>query len=146
MVSTETTLGGIPVTLVDTAGIHSAKNNVEKEGIKRSFEEIKTADLVVSLFCPKSEVVDIKELNDQIYVYNKKDVAPYSGKKKNVFSISATKGTGVNYLIQHIEKRIGGSRVNASESLLTTIRQKEAMLEVSSVSYTHLTLPTILLV
>tara|TARA_Y100000992_G_scaffold96422_1_gene62160 strand:- start:116 stop:1435 length:1320 start_codon:yes stop_codon:yes gene_type:complete len=132
LVSTETSLGGIPVTLVDTAGIHSTTNQIEKEGIKRSFEEIKTADIVVSLFCPDSEVVDIKEFNDQIYVYNKKDVAPYLGKKKNVFSISATKGTGVNYLVQHIEKRIGGSRVNAAESLLTTIRQKEAMLEVSS--------------
>ena len=61
LVSTETSLGGIPVTLVDTAGIHSSKNQIEKEGIKRSFEEIKTADLIVSLFCPESEVVDIKE-------------------------------------------------------------------------------------
>tara|TARA_Y100000591_G_scaffold184091_1_gene159001 strand:- start:3753 stop:5072 length:1320 start_codon:yes stop_codon:yes gene_type:complete len=132
LVSTETSLGGIPVTLVDTAGIHTTTNQVEKEGIKRSFEEIRTADLVISLFCPGSEVVDIKGLSDQVYVYNKKDIAPYSGKRKNVFSISATKGTGVNYLVQHIEKRIGGSRVNAAESLLTTIRQKEAMLKVSS--------------
>ena len=132
LVSTETSLGGIPVTLVDTAGIHSAKNQIEKEGIKRSFEEIKTADLVVSLFCPKSEVVDINEFKDQIFVYNKRDITPYKGKKENVFSVSATKGTGVNYLVEHIEKRIGGSRTNAAESLLTTIRQKEAMLEVSS--------------
>ena len=132
LVSTETSLGGIPVTLVDTAGIHSAKNQIEKEGIKRSFEEIETADLVVSLFCPESEVVDINGFKDQIYVYNKRDIAPYQGKRKNVFSVSATKGTGVSNLVQHIEKRVGGSRTNAAESLLTTIRQKEAMLEVSS--------------
>ncbi len=132
LVSTETSLGGIPVTLVDTAGIHSAKNQIEKEGIKRSFEEIKTADLVVSLFCPKSEVVDINGFKDQIYVYNKRDITPYQGKKGDVFSISATRGTGVSNLVQHIETRIGGARINAAESLLTTIRQKEAMLEVSS--------------
>ena len=132
LVSTETSLGGIPVTLVDTAGIHSAENQIEREGIKRSFQEIKTADLVVSLFCPKSEIVDITGLRDQIYVYNKRDITPYQGKKKNIFSVSATKGTGVRNLVQHIEKRIGGSRTNAAESLLTTIRQKEAMLEVSS--------------
>ena len=132
LVSTETSLGGIPVTLIDTAGIHSAENQIEKEGIKRSFEEIKTADLVVSLFSFESEVVDIKGFSDQIYVYNKTDITPYLGKKENVFSISATKGTGVSYLVQHIEKKIGGSRTNAAESLLTTIRQKEAMLEVSS--------------
>ena len=132
LVSTETSLGGIPVTLVDTAGIHSSKNRIEKEGIKRSFEEIKTADLIVSLFCPESEVVDIGEFNNQIYVYNKNDITPYQGVRENVFSVSATKGTGVNYLVEHLEKRIGGSRKNAAESLLTTIRQKEAMLEVSS--------------
>ena len=132
LVSTETSMGGMPVTLVDTAGIHSAKNEVEKEGIKRSFDEIKTADLIISLFCPGSEAVDIKEFRNQMYVYNKRDIAPYLGKKENVFSISATKGTGVNHLVQQIKKRIGGSRVNAAESLLTTIRQKEAMIEVSS--------------
>ena len=132
LVSTETSLGGIPVTLVDTAGIHSSKNQIEKEGIKRSFEEIKTADLIVSLFCPDSEVVDINEFKDQIFVYNKRDLAPYKGKKENVFSVSATKGTGVDYLVEHLGKRIGGSKTNAAESLLTTIRQKEAMLEISS--------------
>jgi len=132
LVSTETSLSGIPVTLVDTAGIHSAKNQIEKEGIKRSFEEIKTADLVVSLFCPKSEAIDIKGFKDQIHVYNKRDITPYQGKNVSVFSVSATKGTGVSSLVQHIEKRIGGSRTNAAESLLTTIRQKEAMLEISS--------------
>ena len=132
LVSTETLLGGIPVTLVDTAGIHPTKNQIEKEGIKKSFEEIKAADLVVSLFCPNTEVVDIAELNEQIYVYNKRDITPYPGKEKNVFSVSATKGIGVNQLIQHIEKKISGSRANATEPLLTTIRQKEAMVEVSS--------------
>ena len=132
LISTETSLSGIPVTLVDTAGIHFAKNQIEKEGIKRSFEEIKTADLVVSLFCPASEAVDITGFKDQIFVYNKRDITPYKGTKEGVFSVSATKGTGVDYLVEHLEKRIGGSRTNAAESLLTTIRQKEAMLEISS--------------
>ncbi len=132
LVSTEITLKGVPVTLVDTAGIHSAKNQIEKEGIKRSFKEINAADLVVSLFCHDLEVVDIKQLKKKIYVYNKTDIAPYSGKRKNVFSVSATRGTGLSRLIRHIEKRVGGVRSNAAEPLLTTIRQKKAMLEVSS--------------
>ena len=60
------------------------------------------------------------------------DIAPYTGKKKDVFLVSATKKTGLDSLVRHIEKRIGGARGNAEESLLTTIRQKEAMLKVSS--------------
>ena len=132
LVSTETTMKGIPVTLVDTAGIHSTKNQVEKEGIKRSFREIETADLVVSLFCYGLEAVDIKRFRNKVLVYNKVDIAPYTGKKKDVFSVSATKKTGLDSLVRHIEKRIGGARGNTEESLLTTIRQKEAMLKVSS--------------
>ncbi len=132
LVSTETTMKGIPVTLVDTAGIHSTDDKIEKEGIKRSFKEIETADLVVSLFCDKTEAVDIKQLTNQIFVYNKVDITPYTGKKKDVFAVSATKETGLDRLIMHIEERIGAARSNAAESLLTTIRQKEAMLEVSS--------------
>ena len=132
LVSTETILKGIPVTLVDTAGIHTTKNHIEKEGIKRSFKEIKTADLVVSLFCKNLQAVDIKEVKEKIYVYNKTDVAPYEGDNKKVISISATKGMGVGHLVQQIEKKISGLRVNAAEPLLTTIRQKEAMVKVSS--------------
>ena len=86
----------------------------------------------MSLFCLGSEVVDINEFKDQIFVYNKRDIAPYTGKKKGVFSVSATNGTGVDSLVQQIKKRIGGSRTNAAEPLLTTIRQKEAMFKVSS--------------
>jgi len=132
LVSTETTIKGIPVTIVDTAGIHSAKNHIEKEGIKRSLKEITTSDLIISVFCPELEPVDIKQLKETIYVYNKTDIAPYAGKKRKVFSVSATKGIGLGRLVQNIEKRIGGARGNAAESLLTTIRQKEAMLKVSS--------------
>ena len=131
-VSTDTLIGGIPVTLIDTAGIHLTKDEVEIEGIKRSYKEIETADLVINLFCSGSEVVDIKELKDQIYVCNKVDCFPYTGKNKSVFPISATTGEGLTSLIKHIEKKVGFLKVDAAEPLLTTIRQKEAMNNISS--------------
>ena len=40
-------LGGIPVRLIDTAGIRHSEDVVEKEGIRRSEEAIKQADLVL---------------------------------------------------------------------------------------------------
>lgn len=40
-------LGGIPVRLIDTAGIRHSEDIVEKEGIRRSEEAIKQADLVL---------------------------------------------------------------------------------------------------
>ena len=131
-VSTETIIGGVPVTLVDTAGIHLSNNEIEKEGIKRSYREIETADIVINLFCNSSETVVINKDKDQIYVYNKIDSVPYSGKNEGVFPISATTGKGLTSLIKHIEKKVGFFRVDAAEPLLTTIRQKEAMGNVSS--------------
>ena len=131
-ISTETIIGGIPTTLIDTAGIHQSENEIEMEGIKRSYKEIKTADLIINLFCHGSEVVDIKEDKNQVYVYNKVDSFPYAGKNKNIFPISATTGKGLKSLTKHIEKRVGFLRVDAAEPLLTTIRQKRAMSNVSS--------------
>ena len=131
-VSTETIIGGMPVTLIDTAGIHPTENQIELEGIKRSYKEIKAADLIVNLFCYESEAIDINEDKDQIYVYNKVDFFPYKGKNKNVFPVSATTGIGLASLIKHIEKKVGFLRVDASEPLLTTIRQKEAMSNIVS--------------
>lgn len=132
LVSTETILGGVPVTIVDTAGIHKTKNPVETEGVKRSFDEIKNADLVLSIFCHDLEPVDIKELRGSVLVYNKEDVSPYKGKNKNVFSVSAIKGTGVDSLINHIQKKILGLNRNAAEPLITTLRQKKALKEVEA--------------
>ncbi len=139
-ISTETVMGGIPVTLIDTAGIHLSEDEIEAEGIKRSYKEIETADLIINLFCHGSEVVDIKQHTDQIYVYNKVDFFPYTGENKNVFPISATTGKGMELLIKHIEKKVGFLRVDASEPLLTTIRQKEAMRNISSCLSTSLKL------
>ena len=65
-------------------------------------------------------------------VYNKEDVSHYKGKNKNVFSVSAKKGTGVANLINHIQKKILGVNRNAAEPLITTLRQKNALKEVEA--------------
>ena len=100
---------GYQLLLVDTAGIHLSDNEIEIEGIKRSYKEIETADIVINLFCGGSEAVDINEDKDQIYVYNKIDSLPYSGKNENVFPVSATTGKGLKSLTKHIEKEGGFS-------------------------------------
>ena len=42
-------INNLPVCLVDTAGIWETADTIEEEGIKRSLEEIKTADIIVVL-------------------------------------------------------------------------------------------------
>ena len=89
---------------MDTAGIHLSENEIEKEGIKRSFKEIKSADLVVLLFCAGVEVVDINEDIEKIFVYNKIDLQPYTGENRKVIPISASTGQGITSLVKQIKK------------------------------------------
>lgn len=43
-------IGGIPVRLADTAGIHKTEDDIEAEGIRRSLEEVDSAGLVIAVF------------------------------------------------------------------------------------------------
>lgn len=45
----QASLGGIPVHLIDTAGIHAATNIVEKMGIERSYSAMADADLIIQV-------------------------------------------------------------------------------------------------
>tara|TARA_Y100001970_G_scaffold228530_1_gene283066 strand:- start:6550 stop:7866 length:1317 start_codon:yes stop_codon:yes gene_type:complete len=127
LIITETTLDGIPVTLIDTAGIHNTKDKIEKEGIKRSLREIKNSDIIISVFTNTDQPVDIKGFKKQILVYNKEDLQPYKGTKKTVVSVSAKKESGLDALKQNIKEKISFLKTNTNESLITTIRQKEAV-------------------
>jgi len=42
-------IGGIPVRICDTAGIHDSRDVIEKEGIKRAIQLLETADIIIHL-------------------------------------------------------------------------------------------------
>lgn len=79
VVEGEIILNGIYLKLLDTAGIRESKNIIEKEGIKKSLDAIKEADLiiyVVDVTDKKEDVNIIKNLDNKliIKVYNKADL------------------------------------------------------------------------
>ena len=127
LVLTETSIGGFPTTLIDTAGIHETEDEVEQKGIEKSIKEIHKSDIVISVFTKKEQPVDIKELTDLILVYNKTDIAPYKEKKANVIAVSAKEGTGVELLKKKILEKINITKTDSSEPLITTIRQRDAI-------------------
>jgi tRNA modification GTPase len=73
-------IGGLAVTIVDTAGIRESIDEVEKIGIQRTHEEIEAADLILSL-CPSSEAAASKFEFVQpgqipiLHLYTKADLA-----------------------------------------------------------------------
>ena len=100
------------VTLVDTAGLRPTNDQVEKEGVERTYKAIKSADLVLYLIdATDTANVDI-EINkylsedaNYILVRNKMDLC---NKKNNLddknCNISAKTGEGIDDLIKKIQR------------------------------------------
>ncbi len=135
------TIKGIPLNIVDTAGIRKAKDKVEKIGIEKSKKLAKEADLLIAIFDSTKELseedLEILELIKQktaIILLNKTDLGinilrddiniKESGKK--IIEISAIKRNGIEELYEEIEKLFNLEEINLQdETIITNIRHKE---------------------
>ena len=75
------TVNGIPLKLIDTAGIRDAKDEVEKIGIEKSKELVKEADLIIAIFDASEdltkedmEILDLIKDKKTIIILNKSDL------------------------------------------------------------------------
>ncbi len=50
VLSTEIDIGGVLITLLDTAGLRVAREEIEREGIRRALKEVQAADLILWLY------------------------------------------------------------------------------------------------
>ena len=134
------TVKGIPLKLVDTAGIRDAKDEVEKIGIQKSIEEAKNADLVIAIFDSSKELskedIEILELIKEkpaIILLNKSDLISKidendiisKGIKANIIKISAKNKNGIEDLYEKIAEMFSLDEINLdNEVLITNIRHK----------------------
>ena len=118
-------LGGLPVLLVDTAGLRDTEDAVEAEGIARSRRRIAGADLVLSLFSDAQPPVMHDHAGPVLLVRTKADLAARLGDGAAV-AVSATTGSGMERLLSAItaqaEAALGGG-----DALLTRERHREAL-------------------
>lgn len=91
-------IGGLPVTLIDTAGLREAEDEIERVGIARGQRRAEDADLRVYLKDSPSDTPDGVRDGD-IVVLSKCDLWGQDG-------ISATMGIGIDELVQRIETRL----------------------------------------
>ena len=145
LVSETVAIGGIPVKLVDTAGIRHALDEAESIGIRKSMEALADADLVlVVVDASQGETAEDAELINQaqsrpmIVVGNKSDLeqvkvdladASAVERRQNPFPrirTSALTGEGVAELRGEILRHIGGDDGTQAESgFLTNIRHQK---------------------
>lgn len=134
---------GIPLILIDTAGIRKAKNTIEKIGIDRSMKHIGEAELVLMVLdgSRKFEKYDreiIEKISRKIVICCinkidlKKNISLDKVKRhfgnKNIVEISALKGTGIEKLEDMIKKTvISDGRVNFEEMIIINQRHKNIL-------------------
>ena len=126
-ITSEITISGIPITLIDTAGITNSSNQIEKEGVLRASKEIERADVVISMSSPNVKSLDFKNEKETINVFNKTDLMK-SGFTKNssFFYISALKNQGVDLLLEELA-RLVKKNAFSTDSTINNLRQKEAL-------------------
>ena len=112
-------LAGLPVTLLDTAGLRETDDTVEKIGVARALERAKAADLRVFLIESDGKP-EFDPAPDDIVMTSKADL---SGEKLG--SVSGKTGAGVVELVEQIRARL--SSKTAKAGLATRARHKEAM-------------------
>ncbi len=145
LVSETVAIGGIPVRLVDTAGIRTALDEAESIGVRKSMEALADADIVLVVrdasrgaahsLTPEEEHQDQSLLNlvsgrQAVVVWNKIDaagsVAFDSENSHPHVRASALTGSGIDELRSSILHLVGGDGGAQQDSgLLTNIRQKQ---------------------
>ncbi|WP_406647280.1 tRNA uridine-5-carboxymethylaminomethyl(34) synthesis GTPase MnmE [Aliisedimentitalea scapharcae] len=112
-------LGGLPVTLLDTAGLRETDDHVEGIGIERARERAEAADLRVFLVDDDS-LLDVDFVPGDIKLQPKADIHP--GRPD---AISGKTGEGIDKLVDHISAVLG--QRCATSGIATRTRHKEAM-------------------
>ena len=137
LISETVALGGIPLQLIDTAGIRQALDEAESIGIRKSIEALADADLVLVVFDASQNLATEDNLllrqvqgRPAIVVGNKCDLesssewSMTSGQFASV-QVSALTGQGIGELRTEILRHIGGETGAQAESgFLTNVRHQ----------------------
>jgi len=124
-------IDGLPVHVVDTAGLRGAEGIIEQEGVRRAKQQLGQADYALVVIDGRDDhdtdavVAELPEDLAFSIVRNKADlsgelVGAVAG-TTDVIVVSALSGEGIDELRQHIKKRIG---FDADSEDMITARQR----------------------
>jgi len=120
-------IGGVPVTLLDTAGLRATTDPLEKAGIARARARADQADLRIFLLCAGEDPasLEMSPREKDIVVQGKADLQPSDG-----FAVSGKTGYGIDALLERIGAVLS-ARVSTASSVIRE-RYRLAMLDAVS--------------
>ncbi len=131
----EASIDGILFRFFDTAGIRSTSDEIEKEGVNRSREAVKNADVVIFINDVVSgfavdvynEILELKNEKKVIKVVNKIDLRNPENIYADVY-ISAKTGRGINELLKLLkEKALGSQSYTEKTAVVSNLRHFNAL-------------------
>ena len=135
---------GIPLKIVDTAGIRKTTDEVEKIGVERSINNISNAELIIALFDDSrtfddqdQKILDLIEGKKTIILINKIDLGKNLIKeneklkkfKNNIIEFSTINETGLDKLYNQIEELFKLNELDCENTeIITNNRHKQQIL------------------
>lgn len=135
---------GVPLKIVDTAGIRKTNDEVEKIGVERSINNISNAELIIALFDDSrafddqdQKILDLIEGKETIILINKIDLGKNLIKeneklkkfKNNIIEFSTINETGLDKLYNKIEELFKLNELDCENTeIITNNRHKQQIL------------------
>jgi tRNA modification GTPase len=117
-------LAGLPVLIVDTAGLRDTADPVEAEGIRRTRARMEQADLVLALHSGDDPIDGPVSLPDRtIRVRTKADLGGDAG---DTIAVSSVTGDGLDRLLSLIEERAEAA-LGGGDALVTRERHRDGL-------------------
>jgi len=110
-------LDGMPLHIIDTAGLRESDNAIEQEGIRRAHQEIKNADKILLLIDAREPDIEpvlqtLPPSGNITQIYNKIDLLGLEPEIKQTETgtqiyLSIKTGNGMELLKQHLKQSVG---------------------------------------
>ena len=126
------TLAGVPVTLIDTAGLRAAGDDIEREGVRRALAAARDADIRVLVSAPDATAELPAEEKDlpppEFHLNNKADLGASTADAAH--HVSALTGEGIDGFIDDLSAFLQENYSKTSSAVLTRGRHRQILTEV----------------
>lgn len=133
---------GIPIKVVDTAGIRQTEDIIEKIGIEKSMDKLNEADLILLMLDASGElegedleIIDYIIDKKYIILLNKSDLESKINvsdlsklDSKYIIEVSAKTGEGLNKVQKCIKELFFKGEIQSKDMIVTNTRHKEALI------------------